>query len=62
MNFEGVWGAGVATSSVNVDDVPLGADHRSWILSSDGNTMHNGQILDTVKEKIVEGSVLVSVC
>ena len=61
MNFEGVWGAGVATSLVNVDDVPLGTDNKSWILTSDGTTMHNGQIVDRVKEKVSEGSIVVSV-
>ena len=61
MNFEGVWGVGVGTSSVNVDDVPLGTDNRSWLLSSNGTTVHNGQTLDNVKEKITEGAVLVSV-
>ena len=61
VNFEGVWGAGVATSSVNVDDVPLGSDNKSWILTSDGTTIHNGQIVDRVKEKVSEGSIVVSV-
>ncbi len=57
----GVWGIGLATSSVLVDNIPLGNDQHSWVLTSDGSTLHSGEVLSPqLKEKPVEGDILVS--
>ena len=51
---------GLATSSVRVDNIPLGSDQQSWVLSSDGTTLHNGEVISQLKENPVEGDILVS--
>ena len=39
----GVWG--VSTSAVRLDHVPLGNDRSSWVLTSDGTTVHNNEVI-----------------
>ena len=56
----GVWGVGLATPLIQVDNVPLGNDQHSWILTSDGTTVHNGEVICRLKVKPEEGSVVVS--
>ena len=56
----GVWGVGLATPMVQVDSVPLGNDQQSWVLTSDGTTLHNGEIISRLKVKPEEGSIVVS--
>lgn len=56
----GVWGLGLATSTVRLDSVPLGMDQQSWVLTSDGTTMHNGEVITKLSKKPAEGDVLVS--
>ncbi len=45
---------------MRVDSVPLGMDLQSWVLTSDGNTMHNGEVITKLNKKPVEGDILVS--
>lgn len=56
----GVWGVGLATPMVQVDSVPLGNDQQSWVLTSDGTTLHNGEVISRLKVKPEEGSIVVS--
>jgi hypothetical protein len=54
----GVWGVGVATPLVRVDQVPLGGDAHSWVLTSDGSTVHNAEAITRLKERPSEGDVV----
>ena len=56
-----MWGVGLATPMVRVDSVPLGSDQQSWVLTSEGTTVHNGEVISRLKEKPAEGDILVSV-
>ena len=56
----GVWGVGLATPAVQVDTVPLGNDQNSWVLTSEGTTLHNGEVISRLKVKPEEGSIVVS--
>ena len=55
----GVWGVGVATPSVRLDTVPLGNDQHSWVLTSEGKTLHNGEVIAMLEDKPVEGDMMV---
>lgn len=57
----GIWGVGVATPMVRVDSVPLGTDTHSWVLTSEGTTVHNGEAITRITNKPVEGDVLVRI-
>ncbi len=50
----------MATPMVRVDSVPLGGDAHSWVLTSDGTTIHNGEVITRLKEKPAEGDIVVS--
>lgn len=39
----GVWGIGVATQKVNLNQVPLGRDSHSLVLRHDGSIYHNNE-------------------
>ncbi|XP_029706874.1 SPRY domain-containing protein 7 isoform X2 [Takifugu rubripes] len=39
----GVWGIGVATQKVNLNQVPLGRDTNSLVLRHDGSVYHNNE-------------------
>ena len=52
-------GVGVATPSVRLDTVPLGNDQHSWVLTSEGKTLHNGEVIAMLEDKPVEGDILV---
>lgn len=56
----GVWGVGLATSSIRLDNVPLGTDQLSWVLTSEGNTLHNGDVISQLGKKPMEGDIVVS--
>ena len=58
----GTWGVGLATESCLLDKVPLGNDPNNWVLRSDGNVCHDGDVLYTACPKPGEGDVVVSVC
>ena len=57
--YIGVWGVGVATPSVCLDTVPLGNDQHGWLLTSEGKTLHNGEVIAMLEDKPVEGDILV---
>ena len=40
--------------------MPLGNDQQSWVLTSDGTTLHNGEVISRPKVKPEEGSIVVS--
>lgn len=50
---------GVATPLVRVDQVPLGGDAQSWVLTSEGATVHNAEAITKLKERPGEGDVVV---
>ena len=50
----------MATPMVRLDSVPLGKDAQSWVLASEGHTMHNGEVISRITEKPTEGDVIVS--
>ncbi len=52
---------GVATAAVRLDSVPLGNDQTSWVLTSEGTTVHNNEVISHLKEKPGEGDILVSI-
>ena len=56
----GVWGIGLATPTVSLDTVPLGTDSNSWVLTSNGTTVHNSQTIGIAKQKPSEGDIVVS--
>lgn len=56
----GTWGVGLATERCPLDKVPLGTDTYNWVLRSDGNVCHDGDILYTACPKPKEGDVVVS--
>lgn len=55
----GVWGIGLATLNTQLDNVPLGMDNHSWVLRSDGCIYHSGAKVATVKDRPVEGDIIV---
>ena len=58
----GMWGVGLATPTVQVDTVPLGGDSNSWVLTSEGTCLHNGQVVSRVGQGqlATEGDIIVS--
>ncbi len=58
----GVWGVGLATVMARVDSVPLGSDQQSWVLTSEGTTLHNGEVISRLSETLAEGDILVCLC
>jgi hypothetical protein len=52
---------GLATSSVRLDNT-LGTDQLSWVLTSEGKTLHNGEVISQLGKKPVEGDTVVSNC
>lgn len=59
--LSGTWGVGLATANVRVDTVPLGKDQQSWVLTSDGTTLHNGEVIAQLSKKPMEGDTVVSI-
>ena len=51
---------GIATPLVRVDTVPLGNDSHSWVFTSEGTTLHNGEVISRLKERPAEGDIVVS--
>lgn len=56
----GVWGVGVACSSVQLDTVPMGMCGESWVLRDGGAVFHNGEEVARAKEVPQEGDIIVS--
>ena len=55
----GVWGVGLATRKCDLNKVPLGRDHESWVLRNDGSMCHNNEEKSKLTQQIEEGDVLV---
>ena len=48
---------------MQVDTVPLGGDANSWVLTSEGTGLHNGQVVSRIRQGQqlpVEGDIIVS--
>nr|CAG4644347.1 EOG090X0EPP [Lepidurus arcticus] len=54
----GIWGVGVATEKTNLNQVPMGNDSDSWVLSSDGVVRHSKEELHKVSDLPQEGDVI----
>nr|CAG4652212.1 EOG090X0EPP [Triops cancriformis] len=54
----GIWGVGVATEKTNLNQVPMGSDSESWVLSSDGIIRHNKEELYKVASLPQEGDIV----
>ncbi|CAL1289669.1 unnamed protein product [Larinioides sclopetarius] len=54
----GVWGVGLATRHADLNRVPLGRDKESWVLTSEGTIVHNGDILYKLSEMPMEGDIV----
>lgn len=61
--FVGVWGIGVATQKVNLNQVPLGRDTNSLVLRHDGSVYHNNEEKNRLPANNLpqEGDILVIV-
>lgn len=62
MRFLGVWGIGVATQKVNLNQVPLGRDTNSLVLRHDGSVYHNNEEKNRLPANSLpqEGDIMVS--
>lgn len=60
--FSGVWGIGVATQKVNLNQVPLGRDTNSLVLRHDGSVYHNNEEKNRLPANNLpqEGDIVVS--
>lgn len=60
--FSGVWGVGVATQKVNLNQVPLGRDTNSLVLRHDGSVYHNNEEKNRLPANSLpqEGDIVVS--
>lgn len=58
----GVWGIGVATQKVNLNQVPLGRDTNSLVLRHDGSVYHNNEEKNRLPANSLpqEGDIVVS--
>ena len=56
----GLFGVGLATRQSPLDDVPMGADNKSWVIRSDGSAWHKGeQVADKPADfALEEGDVI----
>lgn len=59
----GVWGIGVATQKVNLNQVPLGRDTNSLVLRHDGSVYHNNEEKNRLPANSLpqEGDIVVSI-
>lgn len=60
----GVWGVGVATQKVNLNQVPLGRDSHSLVLRHDGSIYHNNEEKNRLPANSLpqEGDIVVRFC
>lgn len=58
----GVWGIGVATQKVNLNQVPMGRDINSLVLRHDGSVHHNNEEKNRLPANSLpqEGDIVVS--
>lgn len=59
----GVWGVGVATQKVNLNQIPLGQDSHSLVLRHDGSVYHNNEEKNCLPANSVpqEGDIVVRI-
>ncbi|KAI6655073.1 hypothetical protein LOD99_2362 [Oopsacas minuta] len=55
---DGIWGVGISQEDINLDQVPLGEDEKSWVLRSDSRVYHKGDVLFSLKERVEEGDII----
>lgn len=60
--FLGIWGIGVATQKVNLNQIPLGRDAHSLVMRNDGALYHNNEEKNRLPANSLpqEGDVVVS--
>ena len=60
--FLGIWGIGVATQKVNLNQLPLGRDVHSLVMRNDGALYHNNEEKNRLPANSLpqEGDVVVS--
>lgn len=60
--FLGIWGIGVATQKVNLNQIPLGRDVHSLVMRNDGALYHNNEEKNRLPANSLpqEGDVVVS--
>lgn len=58
----GIWGIGVATQKVNLNQIPLGRDMHSLVMRNDGALYHNNEEKSRLPANSLpqEGDVVVS--
>ncbi|MGH0156467.1 UNVERIFIED_CONTAM: hypothetical protein FKN15_074904 [Acipenser sinensis] len=58
----GVWGIGVATQKVNLNQIPFGRDVHSLVLRHDGSVYHNNEEKNRLPANSIpqEGDIVVS--
>ena len=56
----GVWGIGLASRQVDLNQVPMGRDKLSWVLRQDNIFSHNNEQCGKLTQQIEEGDVIVS--
>lgn len=58
-----MWGIGVATQKVNLNQVPLGRDTNSLVLRHDGSVYHNNEEKNRLPANNLpqEGDIVVSI-
>ncbi|OQR68608.1 SPRY domain-containing protein 7-like [Tropilaelaps mercedesae] len=54
----GMWGVGIATRDVDLNNLPLGTDFRSVVLRDDGCVVGAGSIRHRLPQQVQEGDVL----
>lgn len=54
----GVWGVGLATKRCNLNNVPLGQDSESWVVTHEAIMYHNMQQKGALRHCLNEGDIL----
>ena len=57
--IKGLWGVGLASRRVNLNNVPLGTDNESWVLRNDGCIYSSNLVKFRSTKSIDEGDVIV---
>ena len=55
----GTWGFGLALKDCNLDEIPLGNDSKSWVYTSSGSILHNGDPKYSNLKIAEEGDIMV---
>ncbi|CAH1781342.1 unnamed protein product [Owenia fusiformis] len=54
----GIWGLGLGTRKVNVNEIPLGSNSESWVLRHNGSIAHNNEQKAKLPEHPSEGDII----